>query len=83
MRISNPGGFDNSTREPSPGAREFGGRSSPGRGFDRVGHDDYENPVPTLAFMAVHSKNIFALHAPIEVHAYMNPLHSIAIFNMY
>ena len=77
--ISSPGGFDNSTKESGPGARGFGGRSSPGRGVDRNGHGHYKNPVLTRAFMAVHSKNIFVLYAPIEVHTYMNPLHSLAI----
>ena len=45
IRISSPGGFDSSLRESSPGARGFGGLSSPGWSFDRNGngHDEYKN----------------------------------------
>lgn len=45
IRVSSPGGFDSSRRESSPGARGFGGLSSPGWGFDRngSGNDDYKN----------------------------------------
>jgi hypothetical protein len=45
IRISSPGGFDSSLRESSPGARGFGGLSSPGWSFDRNGngHEDYKS----------------------------------------
>ncbi|XP_024366464.1 uncharacterized protein [Physcomitrium patens] len=47
IRIPSPGGFDSSRRESvsSPGARGFGGLSSPGWSFDRNGngHDDYKS----------------------------------------
>lgn len=71
IRISSPGGFDSSRRESSPGARGFGGLSSPGWSFDRNGNgnDDYKN-----AFGAFDSPKSNAFGSP--KNAFGSPRHS-------
>lgn len=75
IRISSPGGFDSSRRESSPGARGFGGLSSPGWSFDRNGngHDDYKN-----AFGAFDSPRSNAFGSP--KNAFGSPRNSSSLF---
>lgn len=71
IRVSSPGGFDSSRRESSPGARGFGGLSSPVWSFDRngSGNDDYKN-----AFGAFDSPKSNAFGSPRN--AFGSPRHS-------